>query len=323
MALTAVYSTAEWREKFGDARKSTAVAIGNFDGMHRGHQELLRRLVQEARNRGLLSAALTFDPHPARVLRPSQVPALLGTLAQRLAAFDAIGIEAVLVMRFDESLARMTAEEFAEVVLAQTMRARIVLVGSNFRFGHKQLGDVNVLQECGRRWGFEVQIAEPVQQGGAVISSSAVREEVREGEMDEAAKMLGRPFSLAGEIQTGTGTGRKVVVPTLNLKTDQEMLPKKGVYASETIVAGETYKSVTNVGMRPTFEGVRLTIESHLFDFDKNVTSGPMEIRFLKRLRDEQKFASTEALKAQILQDIEAAKQYFPMTGNSRLEMTR
>jgi riboflavin kinase/FMN adenylyltransferase len=311
MAIAVLHSSGEWLEKFGEERQGTVVAIGNFDGMHCGHQELLGRVTKEARSAGLIPAVLTFDPHPARVLRPEHAPLLLQTLTQRIAAFEVVGIEAVLVMRFDSALAQMSAEDFGHEVLAKTMRAKVVVVGDSFRFGHKQAGDVKFLEECGRHWGFRVAIAKPLMQEGAVISSSAIRSAVQEGRMDDAEKMLGRPFSLAGQIQTGTGLGRKVVVPTLNLKTEQELLPKRGVYATETFVAGRAFKSVTNVGMRPTFDGLKLTIETHLFDFDEMLTSGPMEIRFVKRLRDEQKFSGPEALKAQILKDIEQAKEYF------------
>src|SRR5271163_2066049 len=155
------------------------------------------------------------------------------------------------------------------------MRARAVLVGGSFRFGHKQLGDVALLRELGRRWGFEVVIVTPVIDGGDVVSSTAIREAVRGGGMEDARRMLGQPFALAGEIRPGTGQGRKLIVPTLNLATEQECLPKDGVYATETMVEGKTYHSATNIGVRPTFDGKRLAIESHLIDFSRNLTSGP------------------------------------------------
>jgi riboflavin kinase/FMN adenylyltransferase len=195
--------------------------------------------------------------------------------------------------------------------LVETLRTRAVLVGANFRFGHKQAGDVKLLAELGGQNGFEVEIVEPVLVDGRVVSSSEIRQAVREGRVDEAELMLGRPFALAGEIRTGTGLGRKVVVPTLNLATEQEILPKNGVYATEVVLGGKTYRAVTNVGVRPTFDGQKLGIESYLFEFSDTVTSGAIIVKFLARLRDEQKFAGPEALREQILKDIARAKELF------------
>jgi riboflavin kinase/FMN adenylyltransferase len=304
-------SPAEWIAHFGDARKPTAVTIGNFDGVHVGHQKILRGVIERARAMDAVSAVLTFFPHPARVLRPDVAPGLLETLPQRLAEFAALGIDATLVLKFDAELARASAEDFAQKFLVETLRARAVLVGANFRFGHKQAGDVKLLEELGRTNGFEVEIVEPVLVDGNIVSSSAIRAAVREGRMEEVRRMLGRPFALAGEIRSGTGMGRKLVVPTLNLATEQQTLPKNGVYATEVVVGGKCYRAVTNVGVRPTFDGQHLAIESHLFDFSETVTSGAMIVKFLTRLRDEQKFSNPDALRTQILKDIEEAKGLF------------
>ena len=320
-----VCSADEWEERFGEDRPGTVVTIGNFDGVHLGHQKILRDVVARATVAGgrgntrdagdaqkqLLPAVLTFYPHPARVLRPQQAPSLLETLPQRLADFAALGIAATLVLQFDAVLAQASAEDFVKEYLVDAMRARAVLVGASFRFGHKQLGDVELLKELGQRWGFEVAIVTPLIDGGDVVSSTAIREAVRGGRVEDARRMLGRPFALVGEIRTGTGQGRKLVVPTLNLATDQEALPKTGVYVSETVLPGGTYRSVTNIGMRPTFDGTRLAIESHLFDFAEALTAGQMKVRFLQRLRDEQKFSGPEALREQVLKDIERAKSIF------------
>ena len=318
MAIARTWSAAEWVERFGEGRKRTAVTIGNFDGVHIGHQAILKRVCGHAHAAGEMSAVLTFYPHPAQVLRPNEAPSLLETIEQRIERLDQAGMDAVLVMRFTRELAQLSPQEFAETFLAQTMRAAVVLVGENFRFGHKQAGDVNVLRELGQRLGFAVELVAPVSEaiGGArvVVSSSAIRAAVREGRVEDADRLLGRPFALAGEIRTGTGIGRKLVVPTLNLATEQETLPKLGVYATETRVAGRDYRSVTNVGMRPTFDGVKLAIETHLFDFNENLTSGPMTIRFRARIRDEKKFPGPEELKQQILRDIESAKTYLAVS---------
>jgi riboflavin kinase/FMN adenylyltransferase len=320
-----VCSADEWEERLGKDRPGTVVTIGNFDGVHLGHQKILHAVVARAAaadgrdnahdardaQQELLPAVLTFYPHPARVLRPQQAPSLLETLPQRLADFAALGIAAALVLQFDEELAQASAEGFVKEFLVDTMRARAVLVGASFRFGHKQLGDVELLKELGRRWGFEVVIVTPVIDGGDVVSSTAIREALRGGRVEDARRMLGRPFALVGQIRTGTGQGRKLVVPTLNLATEQETLPKTGVYVTQTVLTGGTYRSVTNVGVRPTFDGTRLAIESHLFDFAEALTSGAMKVRFLQRLRDEQKFSGPEALREQVLKDIERAKTIF------------
>jgi riboflavin kinase/FMN adenylyltransferase len=309
--FAAFYSPDEWIARLGDARPRTTVTIGNFDGVHLGHQRIIRGVMDRSRETGTQSMVLTFFPHPAKVLRPEQAPPLLMTLQQRLDSFRESGINAALVLKFDGELAKVTAEDFVRKFLVETLRANTVLVGSNFRFGHKQAGDVHMLEEFGRRWNFEVQVVPPVIQDGIVVSSTAVRCGVREGRMEDASHLLGRPFALAGEIKTGTGQGRKLIVPTLNLATEQECLPKNGVYATETVVEGRKYRSATNIGVRPTFDGQRLAIESHLFDFSETLTSGAMEVRFWKRLRDEKKFAGPEALRDQVLRDISDAQAYF------------
>ena len=313
MPLAILNSASEWTGHYRPAHRDTVVTIGNFDGVHLGHQKILHEVLEEARAAGLAATAtvLTFYPHPSRVLRPADAPCLLATLPQRLAAFEAAGMHAALVLRFDAELAQVTAEDFVRLYLVETLRARAVMVGDNFRFGNRGAGDVKLLETLGRRWGYKVHVVQPVVVDGVVVSSSAIREALGQGRVEAAAKFLGRPFALAGEIQPGTGQGRKLIVPTLNLATEQECLPKYGVYATETVVGGKTLRSATNIGVRPTFNGIRLAIESHLFDFSEMLTSGPMEIRFHARLRDEQKFPSPEALRAQVLADIERAKEYF------------
>jgi riboflavin kinase / FMN adenylyltransferase len=317
MPLAILRSPEEWLARFGGDGRPSAVTIGNFDGVHLGHQQILRGVHERARAGDLMAAVLTFYPHPARVLRPDCAPSLLATLPQRLAAFDSAQMDAALILQFDATLASMPAEDFVKKFLMDTMRARFVLIGGNFRFGHRQAGDVALLEEMGRRSNFQVQVVPPVVMDGAVVSSTAIRDALRDGRVEDAARLLGRPFTLAGEIRTGTGMGRKLVVPTLNLSTEQETLPKNGVYATETIVADRTYRSATNIGMRPTFDGRQLAIESHLFDFSENLTSGSMEVRFCARLREEKKFSSPDALRAQILKDVQQAKRFFARPANA------
>ncbi|MGH7838063.1 MAG: bifunctional riboflavin kinase/FAD synthetase [Candidatus Binataceae bacterium] len=311
MAMPVLHSAAEWSAHIGERRQPVVMTIGNFDGVHRGHQAILARVRERAAELNAASAVLTFFPHPARVLRPASAPLLIETLPQRLRDLEAQGAGSVLVLRFDAEMARISAEDFVRIFLAEAMRARGVLVGENFRFGHRQTGDVKMLAALGGKYGFEVGIVPPVEEGGVIISSSGIRLAVRGGRVEDARKMLGRPFALAGEIRPGTGVGRKLVVPTLNLTTEQELLPQNGVYATEAEVRGKLYRAATNIGTRPTFDGTRLAIESHLFGFYEDLKDGPLEIRFHTRIRDERKFSGAVELKAQVLHDVEAAKKYF------------
>jgi riboflavin kinase/FMN adenylyltransferase len=285
MAFPVFYSVEEWASQFADARK-TAVTVGTFDGLHVGHRKILESVRDRARTTGERASVVTFDPHPMSVVRPDRAPLMIQTLAQRLAGFEAIGLDAVLVLRFDRSLSLVTAEEFIA-------------------------GDVRLLGERGKRDGFEVKIISPVEVGGQIVSSTAIRGAIASGDVAGAIPMLGRPFSLTGGIRAGAGRGRTILFPTLNLAAEQELLPKLGVYATECAVGGKLYAAVTNVGTRPTFDGAGITVESHLFGFSGAVTGGPMEVRFHARLRDEQKFSGPEALRAQIARDIEAARNFF------------
>jgi riboflavin kinase / FMN adenylyltransferase len=316
-------TTEEWIKHFPRSTDRAVVTIGNFDGVHLGHQKILQAvreraesLQQSSNESRFIPAVITFYPHPACILRPEAAPPLLMTLPQRLAAFERAGIRAALVVQFDPNLARLSPEGFARRYLVETMRAEAVLVGENFRFGHKQAGDVNLLRELGRPSGFETEAIAPVVIDGTVVSSTAIRMALREGRVEEARTLLGRPYALAGQIRTGTGLGSKLVVPTLNLATDQELLPKRGVYVTEIALDGVVYRAATNVGVRPTFDGSATTVESHLLNFSETRTSGSMEVRFFQRLRDEMKFAGPEPLREQILRDIELAREYFPVPKN-------
>ena len=303
-------SVEDWVRHCGVARGS-AMTIGTFDGLHLGHQKILQSVRERARAGDYRAAVVTFDPHPMRVLHPERAPLLIQTLAQRLAGFEQMGMDAALVLRFDRALSLVAAEDFIERFLVSGLRAGAVLVGDNFRFGHRGAGDVRLLEERGKRDGFDVEIVPPVEVAGQMVSSTAIRAAVAGGDVAGAIPLLGRPFSLTGEIRAGAGRGRTILFPTLNLAPEQELLPKLGVYATESVVAGKAYASVTNVGTRPTFNGSGTTVESHLFGFDQTLTSGWMEVRFHERIRDEQKFSGPEALRAQIARDIEVAKKFF------------
>jgi riboflavin kinase / FMN adenylyltransferase len=304
-------STAEWAARYGSSGRRAVLSVGNFDGLHLGHQRILGQVIECAQAQQNIASVITFDPHPLKVLRPGQAPPLVETIDQRMERFAAMGLETALVLRFDRALAALSPEEFVRGVLVEELKTAAVLVGQNFRFGHRQDGNVETLTELGRRLGFSVQIVEPVAIDGEFVSSSAVRSAVTEGRVAHAARLLGRPFALTGEIIRGAGRGATVVFPTLNLAPEQELLPKVGVYATETRVEGRLYRSATNVGFRPTFDGTLLGVESHLFDFSREITEGRLEVRFWERLRDEQKFSGPAELRSQIAADLARTREFF------------
>jgi len=318
--LSTFSSSPAWASRYATYGHSSVLAIGNFDGIHLGHQAILRATVERAHALNAVSTALTFDPSPRKVLRPESAPLRLSTNAQRMDWFNALGLEAAVVLPFTLDLARLTPAEFVEQILIRDLHVKAVLVGENFRFGHKQAGDVKLLSELGANLGFEVVIIPPVVFRGEVVSSTIIRREVAEGDVSHAARLLGRPFALTGEVVSGTGTGRRFTFPTLNLAPEQELLAARGVYITRTCLDGEnrSHRSVTNIGMRPTFNGSSLSVETHLLDTQPATTPKRIEVRFWKRLREEKKFSGPEELRAQIAADIARANQFF-----SRLRRAR
>ncbi|HYA17708.1 MAG TPA: bifunctional riboflavin kinase/FAD synthetase [Bryobacteraceae bacterium] len=278
----------------------SAVTIGNFDGVHGGHREIMRRVVALGRERGLTPTVLTFDPHPARVLAPERAPKLIMTIGQRLRAMEAEGIEAVLILPFSLEFARLSPAEFAARILQDSLHAQCVLVGEDFRFGYKQAGNIDTLRE----W-FEVRPVTAVERRGERISSSAIRRLLSEGAVSRACRMLGAPFALEGQVVKGQGIGSKQTVPTLNLAPENEVLPKTGVYVTRTrdLGSSRTWPSVTNVGYRPTFDGDGLTVETFLLEPVEGETPARIEVQFLKFIREERKFEDAAALRARILKD--------------------
>jgi riboflavin kinase/FMN adenylyltransferase len=289
----------------------SVVTIGNFDGVHAGHREILRRVAEIARDRRFVPVVLTFDPHPARVLAPERAPRLINTISQRLRRAESAGVQAALLLPFSLDLARQSPEDFARAVLADTLRARVVIVGEDFRFGYKQAGDLATLRMLGESLGFEVESAGAIQRRGERISSTAIRKLIEAGRVSRACRMLGEPFALEGPVVSGHGIGGKQTVPTLNMKPENELLPATGVYATLTRDpdSGRDWKSITNVGYRPTFDGKDLTCETFLLDpFDGN-TPKRIEVSFLYFLRGEKKFDTPELLRAQIMKDVARANR--------------
>lgn len=293
----------------------TVLTIGNFDGVHAGHRQLLRRVIELGREHHLKPTVLTFDPHPARVVAAERAPRLLTSIEERIALIREMGIEDVVVLPFTTEVARLTPLEFVERIVAGRLHARIVMVGDNFRFGHKQAGDINTLMELGSRFGFETQIVDVVRLRGRVVSSSGIRRLIEEGNVAMAGRLLERCYAVSGEIVSGQGIGSNKTVPTLNLRTPAEVIPAEGVYITRTrdLGTGARWNSVTNVGTRPTFGGGSLTIET--FVLSSFEAPERISLEFLRRLREERTFEGAEALKQQILRDVARARTFFRRLG--------
>jgi riboflavin kinase / FMN adenylyltransferase len=309
---TAVFrSLAEIPPDFGP----TVAAIGNFDGVHLGHREILSASIAEARSLGARAVAITFDPHPEQILRPAMAPKLLTPIDERIRLLTATGIDAVVVLTFDAALSRVRAREFVQLVLVNCLNVHAVHEGGNFRFGYRAEGGVKELAEFGAEFGFRVHVHRAVRVHGLEVSSSAIRELVASGDMKRARWMLGRPFGVRSTPGRGRGVGRRLLVPTLNLAAYDGLLPAFGVYVTRLTIAGRCFQAVTNVGNRPTFEGAGFGVETHILDFEALdlADDTPLELEFLQRLRPEIQWPSPEALKAQIFKDVARAKRYFQL----------
>jgi riboflavin kinase/FMN adenylyltransferase len=289
------------------------VTIGNFDGVHAGHRQLLRRVMELSHEHNLKSTVLTFDPHPTRVVAPQRAPKLLTTIAERVAMIRELGVEEVVVLPFTPDVAKLTPEAFVEQIVVGQLHARIVMVGDNFRFGHKQAGDINVLSTLGERFGFQTHIASAVHCRGRIVSSSEIRRLIGEGNVSMACRLLERPYALSGDVVSGHGIGSKETVPTLNLSTPAEVIPANGVYITRTrdLETDDRWNSITNIGNRPTFGGGDLTIETFLLSSIDSLTPARISIELLRRVREERKFENAEALKQQILRDVSRAQTFF------------
>lgn len=296
---------------------ATLVSVGNFDGVHRAHAHVLREIVARARGSGAKAVAVTFEPHPARILRPEFSLKLLTPTAEKLRLLEGTGVDAVLLLPFGRDLSLMTPRQFAERILKRKLHAREVHEGFNFRFGHKAGGDVQMLAEFGREMGFDVKTYPEMKLRGETVSSSQIRRLLSEGRVSRARHLLARPFCILGTPGRGRGYGSKYTVPTINLARYEELVPQDGVYITCTRVGAETFESVTNVGNRPTFGAELFAVETHLLNFHaiELTPETEVEICFLERLREEIKFPSVEALREQIARDVGKARRYFRLLG--------
>jgi riboflavin kinase/FMN adenylyltransferase len=298
----------------------TIISVGNYDGVHRAHQAVLKDIAARARQQHAKSVAVTFDPHPVRILRPDSGLKLLTPTAEKLRLLKNTGIDAVLLLPFGRDLSLLSPREFAEGILKKKLNACEVHEGYNFHFGHKAAGNVNTLAEFGREMGFAVKIFDRMMIRGESVSSSQVRKLLTSGRVSRARHLLGRPFAILSTPGRGRGYGSKYTVPTINLSRYDELVPEDGVYITRTRVAEECFDSVTNIGNRPTFGADSFAIETHLLNFHpiELKPETEVEIFFLQRVRDEIKFPSVEALREQISKDVRKARRYFHLMDFAR-----
>ncbi len=303
--------------------RGTTLTLGVFDGLHLGHQAIMKKLVERAAATGTVPTVITFDPHPRAVLHPNNAPPLLQTLDQRLANFDFLGIEQAIVIRFDKQFAAIDAEHFLTDIVHERLDAKEVYLGAGFAFGKNRGGNIDLLRRMSARLGFFADEVDEVRLRGTRISSSKIRSLLADGKVNLARRMLGRPYGVEGQIIHGLERGRTIGFPTANLKPVNRVIPKYGVYATASLIDGVWRRSITNVGVRPTFDDDQLpSIETFVFDFDGDLYGEVLRVRFLHRIRDERKFNGIDELRAQIQKDSARAESYFKRRGvHNQLEV--
>ncbi len=293
--------------------KGSFVTIGNFDGVHRGHQYLFRHLVRQAREAGRRAVVLTFEPHPKMILHPDRRPFyLLTTLEEKIALIAAQEVDGLIIIPFSLEFSRTTAHEFVADLLWGKLRIRKILIGHDYTFGRGKEGNEAFLVSRGEELGFGVEVMSAFTDGETIISSTLVRNAVLAGDVSKAAACLGRPYNLVGTVVAGHRRGASLGFPTANLEPEKVLLPAPGVYAAQAILAGKTYRSVLNIGWNPTFADERLSVEAHLLDFQGNIYGRTLEVLFYERLRGERKFDSPNELIAQIGRDVARAREILP-----------
>ena len=288
------------------------LALGNFDGLHRGHMKIIQRVRRRASERGATAIAMTFEPHPPRIVRPDKAPRLLMTHAQRLEALARAGMDGVAVVRFTSELSQWEPERFVRAVLVDWLGVADVWVGANFLFGHARSGHFTLLRTLGAQLGFRAEKIDPVRYKEFVVSSTRIRRLIAEGQVDEAGTLLGHHYFIDGSVVRGDGRGRRIGFPTANLVTENELLPPDGVYATLVAIDGIIHPSITNIGTRPTIgEDLPPTVETHLFDLERDLYGAALRLIFVQRLRDERRFDGLDALREQIVADCGQARTLF------------
>jgi riboflavin kinase/FMN adenylyltransferase len=296
--------------------KPTILTLGVFDGLHLGHQRIMQKVVERSRAIGASATAITFDPHPRAVLHRESAPPLLQTLDQRLANLEVLGIDQTIVIAFSKEFAAQPADVFLEEIIRDRLHAREVYLGKGFAFGKDRGGNIDLLRTKSVELGFIADEVEEVKIRGRRISSSTIRRLLAEGHVNLARRMLGRPYGVEGAIIRGNRRGHTIGFPTANLKPHNRVIPRYGVYATATLIEGTWRKSITNIGVRPTFENdADPSIETYVFDFDGDLYGDVLRVRFLHRIRDEKKFSGIEELKVQIERDTRRARNYFRHKG--------
>jgi len=299
-----------------DRWQQPVLALGNFDGMHRGHSKILERVRRAADERAAAAVAMTFDPHPSKIVRPDKAPPLLMTNPQKIEALNRAGMHGVAIIRFTPDLAFWEPETFVRSVLVEWLHVAEVWVGANFLFGHDRAGNFSTLRTLGARYGFRSEKIDPVRYKDFVVSSTRVRRLVSEGRVDEAGALLGHHYAIDGSVVQGQHRGRGLGFPTANLCSENELIPPRGVYATTVTLEGIVHESVTNIGKRPTFdEGEENVIETHILDLDKDLYGAKLRLGFVQRIRDEKRFDDIEALKRQIEADRGHAHSLFDRMG--------
>jgi riboflavin kinase/FMN adenylyltransferase len=303
-------------EELAGRSQQVCLAIGVFDGVHLGHQQVIGQARDDARAGGGMSVVLTFDPHPMRVLQPNKAPLLLTSTEHKLALIGKLGVDACLLLHFDKAFSLTPAEEFVAMVAGKTNHLQEICVGTRFRFGHDRAGDVHLLEALAPKYGYVAKAIKSVKLDSEIISSTAVRQHVLEGRLERAGALLGRPFSILGTVEMGEQRGRELGFPTANLNSHDEALPPDGVYVVRVNMQGERLGGLVNIGVRPTFADAKpgRILEVHILDLSRELYGQSIEVIFLSKLRDEQKFASTEALQAQIGADVRAARRILTST---------
>jgi riboflavin kinase/FMN adenylyltransferase len=293
--------------------RKVCVAIGVFDGVHLGHQQVIRQTISDAQQHEAISVVVTFDCHPNSVVAPERTPPLIYPLAKKLHVIESMGIATTLLVHFDKAFSQIPAEDFIRGLCADFKNISSICVGSNFTFGHRRQGNVELLRTLGKQLNFTVHGLAAVALDGERVSSTRIRDAIRSGNLDTASQMLGRAYSLTGKIIKGDKIGRQLGFPTANLDFAGLILPPNGVYAAHAEVGGKTFRAAVNIGVRPTIQNTapQLHVEAHLLDFSGNLYGHEMELIFIEKIRDEKKFPSIDALKEQIAQDIETAKKLF------------
>lgn len=299
-----------------DIHRPTVLTLGVFDGLHLGHQLIMRTVVERAHALGAVPTAITFDPHPRAVLHPRSSPPLLQTLDQKVEGFGVLGIEQTIVVRFTEEFSKIPAEEFLRDVVMDRLHAREVFLGRGFAFGHNREGNIALLRQVSKELGFVAGEVPEVGLRGQRVSSSKVRELLAQGNVNLARRMLGRPYGVEGRVERGNERGHTLGFPTANLRPHNRVIPANGVYVTGTLIDGQWRRSVTNVGTRPTFEtGSEPSVETFVINWDGDLYGDVIRVRFLYRLRNERKFDSLESLKIQITKDVDRAQSYFERAG--------